>query len=429
MTQEVALNHRLFARSGSAAAAASLALLSTGPAFAADPVAQASATALELGIAGQGTDTGTYTATNDGTGESTSGNNQPALPVLAGQRLTDLGTLAQDATTSVTGRTGRSAACAGVAGEGATLVQVGDGARCLTGGQTITLDAAHADLSKVHVLPASITQGYDGPIAAAIAGAVSPLVDQALAALGDPRLGIDLGAVQASCTAGAGSADGSASIADASAYIEGPAPIGHVTLVDLPVHPAPNTHVVTGLSAVVEAVQHGVDTQIANALGGASGPLSPLTLPVGQTVDTVVDAVQSNVTDALGTQLAPLEQNVLDIVLNKQSRPAADAIDVTALDASVLPAARQFVDADLVSLTIGHVTSGPNGRAAAPAAATPAVATPSTPDADTAVPTAVASGAASLEDGPSPLALAALGGLAVAGGAAAVWGFRRSLGQ
>jgi len=423
------VNHRLFVRSGSAAAAASLALLSSGPALAADPVARASATALQLGVAGQGTDTGTYTATNDGHGESTSGNSSPALPVLAGQRMTDLGTLAQDAATSMSGRTGRSAACAGVAGEGATLVQVGDGARCLTGGQTITLDAAHADFSKVQVLPASITQGYDGPVAAAIAAAVSPVVDQALAALGDPGLGIDLGAVQASCTAGGGSADGTASIADASAYIEGPAPIGHVTLVDLPVHPAPNTHVVTGLSAVVEAIQRGVDTQVAHSLGGANGPLSTLTLPLGQTVDTIVDAVQSNVTDALGTQLAPLEQNVLDIVLNKQSRPAADAIDVTALDARVLPAARQFVDADLVSLTIGHVTCGPNGRAAAPAAATPAVATPSTPHADTAVPTAVESGAASLEDDRSPLALAALGGLVVAGGAAGVWGFRRSLRQ
>jgi hypothetical protein len=314
-----------------------------------------------------------------------------------------------------------------VAGDGATLVQVGDGSRCLTGGQTITLDAAHADFSKVQLLPASITQGYDGPIAAAISSAVSPVVDQALAALGNPGLGIDLGAVQASCTAGAGSADGTTSIAHGSAYLEAPAPVGHVTLVDLPVDPAPNTHVVTNLSAVVEAVQRGVDTQIANALGGANGPLSALTLPVGQTIDTVVDAVQSNVTDALGTQLAPLEQNVLDIVLNAQSRPAADAIEVTALDASVLPAARQFVDADLVSLTIGHVTCGPNGRAAVPAAATPAVATPTTPDADTAVPTAVESGAASFEDGPSSLALAALGGLVVAGGAAGIWGFRRSL--
>lgn len=421
------MNHRLLVRSGSVVAAASLAVLAAGPALAADPVARASATALEIGIAGQGADTGTYTATHDGSGESTSGTNAPALPVLAGQRATDLGTLAQDATASVTDGTGRSAACAGVAGEGATLVQVGEGSRCLTGGRTITLDAAHADFSKVQLLPAGITQGYDGAVAAAISAAVTPVVGQVLAALGDPGLGIDLGAVQASCTAGAGRASGSTSIAHASAYVEGPAPLGHVTLVDLPVDPAPDTHVVTDLSAVVEAIQQGVDTQIAHALGGADGPLSALTLPLGQTVDTVVDAVQHNVTDALGTQLAPLEQNVLDIVLNKQSRPAADAIEVTALDARVLPAAQQLVDADLARLTIGHVTCGPGGRVAAPAAATPALATPRAPHAGTAVPTAVESGAGSLEDGPSPLALTALGGLVLAGAAAGTWGFRRSL--
>jgi hypothetical protein len=183
--------------------------------------------------------------------------------------------------------------------------------------------------------------------------------------------------------------------------------------------------VVTDLSAVVEAIQHGVDTQIADALGGANGPLAALTLPVGQTIDQVIDAVQANVTDALQAQLAPLEQNVLDIVLNKQSTPAADAIDVTALDAHVLPAAQQFVDADLARLTIGHVTCGPSGRVAAPAAVPAVVSHPASPS--KAVPTVVRSGAGSLEDDPSPLALAALGGLVLAGTAAGVWGFRRSL--
>jgi hypothetical protein len=121
------LHHRSAVRTGCVLAAVSLAALATGPAFAAEPVARASATALEIGIAGQGTDTGTFTVTDDGSGPTTSGSNKPALPVLAGQTLTNLGTLAQDARTVVAGGAGASAACSGIAGEGATLVQVGEG--------------------------------------------------------------------------------------------------------------------------------------------------------------------------------------------------------------------------------------------------------------------------------------------------------------
>ena len=422
------MNHRLLVRTSSAAAAVSLALLATGPAFAADPVARASATALELGIAGQGTDTGTFTATNDGTTQTTSGNNTPALPALAGQQMTNLGTLAQDATTSVVNGGGRSAACAGVAGEGATLAQVGDGTSCLSGGQTVTLDAAHADFSHLRVLPADITQGLDTTIAGVVSGAVGPVIQPVFSALGNPTLGIDLGAVQAWCTASPTSARGSANIADASAYLQGPQPIGRIELVDLPVDPAPNTHVVTDLSKVVEAIQQALDTQIANALGGSSGTLGPLLQPLGLTLDTVIDQVQKNVTDALGPQLAPLQDNVLDIVLNAQSSPSANQIEVTALDAHVLPAARQFVDADLARLTIGHVACGPN-RALAPAraAVTPALDTPDAARPDTAVPTAVKSGTASLEEGPTPFTVGGLGALVLAGVGLGIWGFRRNL--
>jgi hypothetical protein len=422
------LSHRLFVRSGAALAAASLALLATGPAFAAEPVAQASAMALQLGIAGQGTDTGTYTATNDGTTETSSGTRSPALPTFSGQQMADLGALAQDAATSVTDGDGNSAACAGVAGEGATLAQVGSGRSCLTGGQTITMGAATADFSNLQVLPADITQGLDAPVTTALAGVVNTIVQPALDALGNPSLGIDLGAVQASCTASPTSAQGAANVADGAVYVQASAPIGRINLVALPVDPAPNTHVATDLSAVAEAIQQAVDTQISDTLGGLAGPLGPVLSPLGLTLDTLIDQVQSNVTDVLGPQLAPLEQNVLDLVLNKQSKPAPNTIQVTALDASVLPAAQQFVDADLVSLAIGQVTCGPNGRLAMPPV-TPAVHTPpqSAPRPETAVPTAVKSGAGSLEHGPSSLAVAALGGLVIAGTGAGVWGYRRSL--
>ncbi|WP_459983963.1 hypothetical protein [Nocardioides sp. AN3] len=427
------MSHRLFPRASSAAAAAALALLATGPAYAADPIARASATALQVSVAGHGADSGTFTATNDGTRESTSGTNSPAVPALAGQRATNLGTLAQDAAARVADGHGHSAACAGIAGQGATLAQVGDGTSCLTGGQTVTMGAATADFSHVQVAPDDIDQGIDTTIAGAVSAAAAPVVNQLLDALGSPTLGLDVKAVQASCAADPGTAGGTASIADGTAYLAAPAPLGRVDLVSLPVHPAPNTHVLTDMSKVVTAVEEAVAHQLDTALGGSSGPLASLTMPAGMTVATVLDQVKANVTDALGPQLAPLDQNVLDIELNKQSRPSAGAIDVTALDLSVLPAAQQFVDADLASLVVGHVTCGPSGRLAAPAAApaldpsTPADAPVADPPADTAVPTAVKSGAASFEDAPSALAIAALAGLVLAGTGAGVWGFRRSL--
>lgn len=418
------MRHRLLVRSGVTVAAASLALVAARPALAAAPVARASATALRLGVAGQGTDTGTFTATHDGTRQTTSGNDAPAVPVLAGQRLANLGTLAQGATTSVVSGGGRSAACSGVAGQGATLAQVGDGGSCLTGGQAITLDAAHVDLTHLAVADDAALAQLSPGVTSLLLGPVSGALAQVLGALGNPTLGVDLGAVQATCTATPTRADGDASIADASAYIQAPQPIGHISLVQLPVHPAPNTHVMTDLSAVAEAIQQAVDRELATAIGGQAGPLGPVLGPLGLTLDQVVDQVQSNVTDALGPQLAPLEQNVLDIELNHQERPAANAIDVTALDLSVLPAAKQAVGADLASLVIGDVSCGPNGRVAAPAPA-PAVRHPEEPAA--AVPTVVESGAGSWEADPSPLALAALGGLVVAGTGAGVWGFRRQL--
>jgi len=421
------VNNRIVVRMGAVAATAALLLLIGGPALAADPVAQGSATALTVGVAGQGTDTGKYTVVNDGTGEQASGNNSPALPVLSGATLANVGTLAQDATTAVSGGQGSAAACSGIAGEGATLTQVGTGTSCLTGGRTITLDAGHVDFSKVQLLPAEITQGIDTQIAQQLSGLVTPIVTQVLDALGDPGLYADLGAVQSVCTADDTGAQGFASIANSAIYAQVPG-VGRVDLVSLPVNPAPNTHVVTDLSRVVDALQTGIDTQLDTALGGSSGPLAALTDPLGLGLDTVLDQVKTNLTDVLGPQLKPLQDNVLDIVLNKQTTPAPNSIEVTALDLSLLPAARQFIDADLVGLTIGTSACGPNSRVAAAApstSSTPEPAVHTTPRQS--VPTAVRSGAASLESAPSPLALGGLAALVLAGVAAGVWGFRRSL--
>ena len=73
-------------------------------------------------------------------------------------------------------------------------------------------------------------------------------------------------------------------------------------------------------------------------------------------------------------QLAPLEENLLDITLNQQVHPTPDSIRVRALDVQVLPAAKAQLDGNsLVNLQIGNVACAPVARVAvaAPAARSP----------------------------------------------------------
>lgn len=419
------MSTRLFARTGSVAAAASLALLAAGPAFAATPVAQASATAYVVGLAGQGTDSGSYRATHDGTTQTTSGSNTPALTALGGQTLTNVGTLAQDATTAATGGDGSSAACSGVAGEGATVLQAGEGTRCLVGGRTITLDAANLDFSRLSVIDAEALEGINGPLRDALLVPVATAIRTALTGMGNPGIYVDLGAVQAVCTASTSSAQGSANIANGSVYVQGPG-INRVDLVNLPLNPPPNFKPVTDLSGLLTVIQAGLDAELA-ALSSIPG-LDALLTPVQGGLATVIGQIKANVTDALGPQLKPLQDNLLDLTLNAQSRPAGNAIEVTALDLRVLPAAQQFLHADLVDVSIGRVACGPNGRASAPGLARAPQPIQSVPG-DDSVPVAVTSGAADLESDPSTLAMLGLAGLVLAGTTAGVIGFRRSLRQ
>ena len=147
--------------------------------------------------------------------------------------------------------------------------------------------------------------------------------------LGDPGLFLDLGAVQSSCQAGPGTASGDASLAGVAAYAQVAG--RRVDLLSLPVHPAPNTHVATDLGAVATAVEDALRSQLSTALDGSLGPL-------GAAVDRA--AVLDNVLANLSSQLGPLDENLLSGTLNKQSRPSADAVDVTALDLQVLPGRR-----------------------------------------------------------------------------------------
>ncbi|MEI7055411.1 hypothetical protein WBG06_06315 [Nocardioides sp. CCNWLW239] len=402
----------LIARGTAVAAAAAMVALSAAPASAAT-VSQASATALSFTPAGSAaTDSGTYRVTNDGSTESSEGTNEPVVNLLAGQDAIHVGTLAQDA---VANRNATSAACAGVAGDGATLVAAGSG-DCLSGGDNIKLDAASLDFSNLRVIQSDLFQGMDvkvqealKPFQTQITTALDQLLAPVVEGLDGAGLYVDLGAVQSHCTADDDTARGDSTIASSSVYVVLPGG-KRETIVDLPVDPAVNQKVVTDLSGVVDVVIKGLRTQLANGLGGALQPIDPVVVELQkQVLNTLLTSIEG--------QLAPLEDNLLDITLNAQET-SPGAITVTALDAKILPAAESFVGGPLTHLTIGTSSCGPNS----PVTKTVANKPPKAANPPASVPTVVTAGMESYDDGSAGrIALVTLLLLAAAGAGAATY--------
>jgi hypothetical protein len=384
-------------------------LLAAAPAQGAAPAAQASATAVRLTVGGTPTDSGTFAVSHDGISSSARGNNRPQVTVLGGQSLISLGTLAQDATAYVEEHQGASAACAGLAGDGASLLAVGDGS-CLAGGNNLQVSAATLDLSGLRLVSGTVLQGLDQqlqtvlqPVLAQVLPPLQTGLQTALTQLGDPEVVLDLGALQSSCRATVGSAAGDASLLDSAAYVTVAGQ--RVDLLSLPAHPAPNTKLATNLDQVVKLVLDDVRSELTTALAGAL-------VPLGAAIDqaAVVDSVMTN----LSAQLAPLEQNVLDGTLNRQVRPTADTIEVTALDLRVLPVLAQY-GVDLFHLEVGMSQCGPSSRLAQ------APPSPPTRSFTPRVPTSVPAGAAAADSAVvGPWGLVALLVLATGGGVAVV---------
>jgi hypothetical protein len=397
-------------------AVAVLTLLSAAPASA-ETLANAQATAVRGSVGGQPADSGTVRAVDEGNGVQVTGTSNPPAAVLGNQRLFNVGVLAQEATAGVVDGAGTSAACAGVAGNGGSVAQVGS-SRCLTPGQPVGLSIANLDLTGAVVAdPASSLAPLNGlqPVLDQVVGPVTQAVSQGLAPLGETGLAGTVGAVEARCVAGDGGVDGSSHITDGRLTLSlgGTA----VDVVDLPVDPAPNTELFVNLDKVGTAVLDGLRTQLTQTLDGQAAPLAAAIDPVQQ---QIVDGVLAQV----GPQLKPLSDIVLRVVLNKQVR-TADSIEVTALSLEVLPAAAQVADAPLAAVDVGHVACGPNGRVAQVAQAAPAP--PEKPAKKLPrVPTVIASGVA---DEPEPWYHGPLGPAAVVLVAAAVGalgGFRGS---
>jgi len=350
------VKHRLV-QAAALAGAATITIMTASPGYAATIVSQASANALHATLAGNELfDTGTVAATNDGSGETKTGETNPPVSVLGNQDLLDVGVLAQEAEARLDGNKGVSAACSGIAGDGGEVVEIGESG-CLTPGSPIGVSLANLDLTgivTINPLSALGPLAELNPVLEGVLGQLTAPISQGLEdALGALELGGTFGTVQAFCTASPGSANGRANIADSTLGLTVAGET--VNVLTLPVNPPPNTHLLTDLDVVLTAVLDGVRTDLNESLDGA-----------GAGLNLIIDALQQDIVDAIvaevAPQLAPLEDSVLDVVLNKQTRSPANSIQVTAIDLQVLPAAADFVDGPLVGLEIANVSCGPNGR-------------------------------------------------------------------
>lgn len=415
------MNRRVL-RFGAIIGAATVSTLAVAPVFAAAPVAQASSNAITLGIAGtEGFSSGTFKATHDGIDETTTGESDPLIGALGNQLLLNVGVLAQEATANTEANgDGTSAACGGVAGEGSSVVQVGDSS-CIEPGSPIGINLANLDLTDLVTIDPASALGplavLNGPLEDLLGSITAPLSAALSDALGG-NVGLTGGidAVTAQCVAGPGTASGSATIADGKLQVTLPG-LEPLTLLDLPVNPAPNTHLVTDLDVVLNAVIDGLEVQLTSLL---NGQLNALLGPVVQLFPTIKTQIITGLVGPIADALAPLEDAVLDVTLNEQSK-TADTINITALHLELLPAAADFIGAPAVDLKLGTVSCGPNGRYATPPTPTDNPENPEEPE----VPTVVDSGVGG--NGSTTTILAATAALMALAGSAGLIGYRRSL--
>lgn len=420
------MNRRLL-RSGAFIGAAAVSLLAVAPAFAAT-VSQSSAQALNLSIAGNAVISQEVTAAHDGTSEESVDNSTiPTLvDLLPANTALGVGVAPQEA---VANGDGTSYACAGIAGTGGGLVKVGD-ERCELNGEPLTLELGSLDLGVLPGPSGALTTALE-PLLGALGPVLDQVVDAIVAGVGDTPLGEiglsgSLSAIEGSCFADPDAAVGDTRLVDSSGgsnatpiAVSLPGVAEPLTLLNLPANPPPNTQLLVDLDTVTQTLIDALTVQLNTMLGEA---LVPLAGPLAGLLQQVQDQALVVLVDALQPLLAPLQENVLDITLNKQVvGDGGRSIEVTAIDLQVLPAIAQFAGGSLVGGEIGKVSCGPNTRVAAP---TP---TPEpTPTDGTEPPTVVNAGAAG-SDNTAATVLTATAALTLLAGSAGLIGYRRML--
>jgi len=427
-------------RFGAIIGVATVSALAVGPAFAAATVSQATAQSVTLDIAGNSAISQKITATNDGTAEDrTDTSTVPKLAdLLTGNNVLGAGVAPQDAHANADGT---SYACAGIAGPASDGVVTVGKKQCTIDGSVLTLNLGDIDLDLVHIL------GSEGALTGPLNDALSPVtlpvgtqlddvVSQLSDGLADTPLGQvalngSLSVIEAACTANPSGAVGDAQILDTAGDRKLPISVtipdgsgGTKTLdlvnLDVNLEPKPGgTDVLVNLDAVSQELIDAIEVELDTAVGGALSQVSDALKPVLQAVQ---DQIVEQLVDALREPLLQqLSDNVLKLVVNDRTYgDNGSSVDVTALRAEVLPAAKQFAGASLVDGRVGHVTCGPNR------VATPEVQSPTTPDLPD-VPTVVDSGLAGHQDHTARNVLGATAALLLLAGAAGLMSYRRML--
>ncbi|BBH16583.1 hypothetical protein Back2_08700 [Nocardioides baekrokdamisoli] len=440
-----ALRNNLIRGGAAAIAASAIVLAVAAPGSAATtPLAYADANGLHLSLLGSPTvDSGTSTSTTDGktsktcvTGATLSQIDGcpggPLVQLLGNQSLIpSTAVVAQNSKATMASQDGVSQACAGLAGSGATVVSVGSG-DCIKGGQQLSLDPGSINLTNLQLSSAGILTGLTTPVQALLQPLLTPILSTLSSSVLSPLSGaipihLTLGAVSAYCSATPTTVSGNGTVAGLSLVVGLPAPIGPITI-PLNVGTGKNVHVLTNLDQVVTAIKNGVVNALDGQVTGIAG-INTLLGGVGSALDQILGTINDNVVKAIEGQLAPLEQNILDGVINAQSQTAAPhpTISITALDLKVLPVlGNQGID-----LRVGKVDCGPNYKANAvtpPANCTAANNCPPTPPSactGTNCPTKVTSGLAAGYLPTGPLGMAFLGlTVAAAAGAGVTAGAR-----
>ena len=364
---------RIGARTVAAAGVVTVVGVLAAPALAATTVSQATGQSLKLSIAGTSAVSQIVTATNDGTKQTK--NNASTLPTLAQvlptNNLLGVGVAPQDAGANANGT---SFACAGIAGTGGGLIHTGNTA-CAINGAPITiglgdLNLGSTTLDTTSAIGAALTGlGLNQLLSQIVNGAVGSITTSVSNALkGTPldiKLGGTLSAIEGVCQATPSAATGATHLVDTQGGSK-PTPISAtvagktLVIAQLPANPPVNTHVLVDLSTVTQTVITAVKVELNNAIGGALANLG-----LGSALQSVQDAIVTQLVAQLQPLLKPLQAQILDITLNKQlSSDAGKKIDVTALDLQVLPAAAKFTGGNsLIGGQLGHVTCGPNTKA------------------------------------------------------------------
>jgi hypothetical protein len=428
--------------------AATVSALAVSPAFAAATVSQAKAQSLQLSIGGQSAISQEITATNEGGAESRT--NTSTIPVIAdlltGNNVVQAGVAPQDAHANALGD---SYACAGIAGDQSGGVVTVGKSSCSIDGADLSLGLGTLDLDLVHIFGTegaltsqlnTALQPLTGPLGSALDDAVSQLTsgldDTPLGQIG---LAGHVSAIEATCTANPAAAAGDAQILDTAGRhtlpISVTIPDGSgseqtVNLVDLNANLAPRPggwDLFINLDDVSQALIDALDGELDVALNGAiadSGLADPIKLILQTAQDDIVNSLVDGLRDPL---LQQLSDNVLKVTINDRTfGDSGKSVAVTALDAEVLPAARQFANASLISGVIGHVTCGPNQAPAAETSGTQTCAKlpcGHLPD----IPTVVDSGMAGHADHTARNVLGATAALMLLAGTAGLAGYRRML--